>query len=53
MNWGNIFGNILSLVAIPILIYIFYKVWKMEKKSKKVRQELIDLYSQSDREEKE
>jgi len=45
-EWGVLVGNILTLFGIPLLIYIFYQVRKMDKEINKKRKELVKLYSQ-------
>ena len=44
----NIIGAILTIIGIPLLIYIFWKVRKMEKERKKDREELRKLYEKGD-----
>ena len=38
------FNEILSILAIPFLIYVFWSVRKMEKESKKRWKELAKVY---------
>jgi len=42
---GTIMEIILAIIGIPMLIYIFIKVRKMEKESKKRWKELDEIYS--------
>lgn len=53
VSWENLIGNVLVLVSVPLLIWIFWQVKKMDKESKKRRRELVELYSQNDNKEKD
>lgn len=50
MSWYNYIDNLLVIVGIPIMIYIFWKVRKVDKEMKQRRKELIESYRKGDEE---
>ena len=49
MSWNNYIEIILVMIAIPLLIYIFIRVRKMDKEMKEKREELMRIYGNEKR----